>query len=120
MTQPPENQPSKSDLLTARISLLFQDKRVRASDAIAILAIIALVTTLIVVSNTGDDDSASELSFSLSPETDYVFQPANSSGPDPFTPSFANYTISLETDSLESGEVSGASTGLYGGTGENA
>ncbi len=120
MTQPPENQPSKSDLLTARISLLFQDKRVRASVAIAILAIIALVTTLIVVSNTGDDDSASELSFSLSPETDYVFQPANSSGPDPFTPSFANYTISLETDSLESGEVSGASTGLYGGTGENA
>ena len=121
MTQPPENHPSKAELLTARISVLFQDKRVRAGAAVAILAIIALVTSLIVVSNNGNDEKvASNLSYSLSPETDYVFQPANSTGPDPFTPSFANYTINLETETLESGEVSGASTGLYGGTGENA
>ncbi len=120
MTDSQDNEPSKAELFSARVSLLFQDKRVRASVAIAILAIIALVTTLIVVSNNGDDDVAPELSFGLSPEEDYVFQPANSSGPDPFTPSYVNYTISLETDNLESGEVSGSSTGLYGGTGENA
>ena len=107
MTQPPEDQPSKAELLTARISVLFQDKRVRAGAAVAILAIIALVTSLIVVSNNGNDEKvASNLSYSLSPETDYVFQPANSTGPDPFTPSFANYTINLETETLESGEVS--------------
>ena len=43
MTQPPEDQPSKAELLTARISVLFQDKRVRAGAAVAILAIIAPV-----------------------------------------------------------------------------
>ena len=43
MPQPPEDQPSKAELLADRISVLFQDKRVRAGLAVAILAIIAPV-----------------------------------------------------------------------------
>ena len=102
MVQPPETEPSKSQLFLTQISLLFQNKRIRAIAAVAILAIIALVTTLIVISSNNDESGAtSDLSFSLSPEDDYVFQPANSAGPDPFTPSYANYTISLETENLE-------------------
>ncbi|MDE0928170.1 MAG: hypothetical protein OSA06_05355 [Acidimicrobiales bacterium] len=73
---------------------------------------------------TGGDDTTesapSDAFAGLSPVTDYVFQPATAPGPDPFGPSFANYTITVPTEDLSSGLVGSGSTGLYGGTGENA
>ena len=90
---------------------------------LATVVIIALIAALVIINTSSDDDSIkSDLSglSDLTPENDYLFQPANSLGPDPFTPSFANYILDVPTENLESGVVSGSSTGLYGGTGENA
>ena len=91
--------------------------------ALASTVIIALIATLVIINTSSDDDTVkSDLSglSGLTPESDFLFQPADSLGPDPFTPSFANYILDVPTENLESGIVSGSSTGLYGGTGENA
>ena len=91
--------------------------------ALALTVIIALIATLVIINTSSDDDTVkSDLSglSGLTPESDFLFQPADSLGPDPFTPSFANYILDVPTENLESGIVSGSSTGLYGGTGENA
>ena len=91
--------------------------------ALASTVIIALIATLVIINTSSDDDTVkSDLTglSDLTPESDYLFQPADSLGPDPFTPSFANYILDVPTENLESGIVSGSSTGLYGGTGENA
>jgi len=91
--------------------------------ALASTVIIALVATLVIINTSSNDDTVkSDLSglSGLTPESDFLFQPADSIGPDPFTPSFANYILDVPTENLESGIVSGSSTGLYGGTGENA
>ena len=91
--------------------------------ALASIVIIALIATLVIINVSSEDDTVkSDLSglSDLTPESDFLFQPADSLGPDPFTPSFANYILDVPTENLESGIVSGSSTGLYGGTGENA
>ena len=101
----------------------FSQSSSRRFIALATVVIIALIAALVIINTSDDDDSIkSDLSglSNLTPESDYLFQPANSLGPDPFTPSFANYILDVPTDNLESGIVSGSSTGLYGGTGENA
>ena len=88
----------------------------------AVVLIVALIAATCMF--TGGDDTTesapSDAFAGLSPVTDYVFQPATAPGPDPFGPSFANYTITVPTEDLSSGLVGSGSTGLYGGTGENA
>ena len=61
----------------------------------------------------GDDDVTV-----LSPREDFLFQPADAPGPDPFTPSVANVLVDVEDEGLRSGVVV-AGPGLYGGTNEN-
>ena len=46
------DKPSKLESFRTQIALLFQQRRVKAFAAIAVLAIIALLTTLIVVNTT--------------------------------------------------------------------
>ncbi len=88
----------------------------------AVVLIVALIAATCMFTGGGDTtESAPDDAFAgLSPVTDYVFQPATAPGPDPFGPSFANYTISVPTEDLSSGLMGSGSTGLYGGTGENA
>ena len=91
--------------------------------ALASAVIIALIATLVIINASSSNENVkSDLSglSDLTPESGYLFQPADSIGPDPFTPSFANYILDVPTENLETGIVSGSSTGLYGGTGENA
>ncbi len=95
----------------------------RDARIIAVIVILALIAGIVIATTRGGDSN--ETSFGdglngLSPTTDYVFQPNDSLGPDPFGPSFANYTLEVPTEELSTGTVSSDSTGLYGGTGENS
>ena len=48
------DKPSKLESFRTQIALLFQQRRVKAFAAIAVLAIIALLTTLIVITRYGE------------------------------------------------------------------
>ena len=114
-----------SDQSTDRTELAkwFSQPSSRRFVALASVVIVALIATLVIINvSGGDDNPKTDLAglSGLSPQDDYLFQPADSLGPDPFTPSFANYTFDVPTENLTSGVVSGSTTGLYGGTGENA
>ncbi len=91
----------------------------RDARIIAVIIILALIAGIVVATTRGG--SSDEANFDgLSPVSDYVFQPNNALGPDPFGPSFANYTLEVPTEDLSSGTVSSDTSGLYGGTGENS
>ncbi len=94
----------------------------RDARIIAVIVILALIAGIVIATTRGGDSNEASVSDGLnglSPVTDYVFQPNDSLGPDPFGPSFATYTVEVPTEELSTGTVSSDSTGLYGGTGEN-
>ena len=95
----------------------------RDARIIAVIVILALIAGIVIATTRGGDSNEASVSDGLnglSPVTDYVFQPNDSLGPDPFGPSFATYTVEVPTEELSTGTVSSDSTGLYGGTGENS
>ena len=95
----------------------------RDARILSVIVILGLIAGIVIATTRGGNSSETSLSDGLnglSPVTDYVFQPNDSLGPDPFGPSFANYTLEVPTEELSTGTVSSDSTGLYGGTGENS
>ena len=68
----------------------------RDARIIAVIVILALIAGIVIATTRGGDSNEASVSDGLnglSPVTDYVFQPNDSLGPDPFGPSFA--TLSL-------------------------
>ena len=61
----------------------------RDARIIAVIVILALIAGIVIATTRGG--GSDEANFDgLSPVTDYVYQPNDSLGPDPFGPSFAN------------------------------
>ena len=90
--------------------------------AIAIVVgslLVAIIGGLFVWQALSDsDDGGGDDVTVLSPREDFLFQPADAPGPDPFTRSVANVLVDVEDEGLRSGVVV-AGPGLYGGTNEN-
>ena len=85
----------------------------------AIALLVASIGGLFVWQALSDsDDGGGDDVTVLSPREDFLFQPADAPGPDPFTRSVANVLVDVEDEGLRSGVVV-AGPGLYGGTNEN-
>ena len=91
----------------------------RIGVGVLVLALVAALFVLVGGGDSGDESAPDDPLAGLSPVTDYVFQPTDAPGPDPFSPSFADFVVNVATDDLSTGVMAAGSRGLYGGSGEN-